>query len=46
MAIVAVSWGLFLVWVSIEWYTAPTLDQQGRTVKPGRKLEDIFKKKK
>jgi hypothetical protein len=29
-----------------EAYTAPTMDDQGRIVKEGKKLSDLFKKKK
>jgi hypothetical protein len=32
------------IWIAVEFYTAPTLDQQGRETKPGKKLKDIFKK--
>jgi|LauGreDrversion4_2_1035121.scaffolds.fasta_scaffold846825_1 hypothetical protein len=46
MAIAIVSWVAFLIWIAIEYYTAPTVNQQGKTVIPGRKLKDLFKKKK
>lgn len=35
-----------LIWIAVEYYTAPTLDQTGKVIKEGKKLKDIFKDKK
>lgn len=34
-----------IVWIGIEMYRAPEMDDSGRIVKHGKKLKDIFKKK-
>lgn len=34
-----------IVWIGIEMYRAPEMDDNGRIVKDGKKLKDIFKKK-
>lgn len=34
------------IWIAVEYYTAPTLDQRGKVIKEGKKLKDIFKIKK
>ena len=33
------------LWMAYEMYTAPEMDDNGRIIKPGNKLSDIFKKK-
>lgn len=38
--------GVSLIWVVIEGYTAPTLDQTGKVIKEGKKLSNLFKRKK
>jgi hypothetical protein len=35
-----------LIWIAVEFYTAPTLDQRGKVIKEGKKLKDILKRKK
>lgn len=35
-----------LIWIAVEYYTAPTLDQTGKVIKEGKKLKDILKRKK
>jgi hypothetical protein len=35
-----------LIWIAVEFYTAPTLDQRGKVIKEGKKLKDILKSKK
>jgi hypothetical protein len=35
--------GLFIAY---EMYRAPLMDESGRTIKPGKKLSDLFKKQK
>lgn len=35
-----------LIWLAVEYYTAPTLDQTGKVIKEGKKLKDILKRKK
>ena len=36
-----------MVWMSIEIYRAPMMDEfTGRIIKPGRRVMDIFKRKK
>ena len=32
--------------IAYEVYTAPTMDDSGRVIKEGKKLSDLFKKKK
>ena len=32
--------------IAYEMYTAPTMDNNGRVIKEGKKLSDLFKKKK
>jgi len=32
--------------IAYEAYTAPTMDDSGRVIKEGKKLSDLFKKKK
>lgn len=34
------------IWIAVEYYTAPTLDQRGKVIKEGKKLKDILKRKK
>ena len=34
-----------ILWMAYEMYTAPYMDDDGRIIKPGNKLSDIFKKK-
>jgi hypothetical protein len=34
-----------ILWMAYEMYTAPYLDDNGRIIKPGNKLSDLFKKK-
>jgi hypothetical protein len=43
--------GIFMVvvgfWTANEIYRAPTMDERtGRIIKPGKKLSDLFKKRK
>jgi hypothetical protein len=33
------------LWMIYEMYTAPMMDDDGRITKPGKKLSDLFKKK-
>jgi len=35
-----------LIWLAVEYHTAPTLDQTGKVIKEGKKLKDILKRKK
>jgi len=35
-----------LIWLLIESYTAPTMDEHGRIIDKGKSLKDIFKRKK
>ena len=32
------------VWIAYEMYTAPMMDDNGRIIKKGKKLSDLFKK--
>ena len=34
------------LWMAYEMYTAPEMDDNGKITKSGKKLSDIFKKKK
>ncbi len=33
------------VWLAYEMYRAPEMDDNGRIVKPGKTLKDLFKRK-
>ena len=33
------------LWIAYEMYTAPMMDDNGRIIKEGKKLSDLFKKK-
>jgi hypothetical protein len=33
------------LWVIYEFYQAPMMDENGRIIKEGKKLKDLFKKK-
>ena len=50
LAIFWVVFGLFWVWVIYEGWRAPTLEEQQdgtfKTIKPEKKLSDLFKKRK
>lgn len=36
-----------ILWMAYEMYTAPMMDENtGRIIEPGKKLSDLFKKKK
>jgi hypothetical protein len=35
-----------LLWMGYEMYRAPMMDDNGRVTKEGKKLKDLFKKKK
>jgi hypothetical protein len=32
-----------VLWMACEMYTAPTMDDNGKITKPGKKLSDLFK---
>ncbi len=32
------------VWIGYEYYRAPMVDDNGRVIKPGKKLKDLLKK--
>ncbi len=34
-----------IIWLAYEMYTAPTMDDNGKIIKPGNQLKDLFKKK-
>ena len=34
------------LWMALEIYCAPMMDENGRIIKEGKKLKDLFKKKK
>ena len=34
------------LWMAFEIYRAPMMDENGRVIKEGNKLKDLFKKKK
>ncbi len=42
--------GLFMVmtglWIAFEMYRAPMMDEGGRVIKPGKKLKDLWRKRK
>ena len=42
--------GLFMVmtglWIAFEMYRAPMMDESGRVIKPGKKLKDLWRKRK
>ena len=38
--------GLILLWTVYEFYRAPMMDDNGRIIKEGKKLKDLFKKTK
>ena len=42
--------GLFLIvsalWIAFEMYRAPMMDDNGRIIRPGKKLSDLWKKRK
>ncbi len=44
MVVAAIGALVSFIWIVVEYHTAPTLDQQGKEIKPGKKLKDIFKK--
>lgn len=46
MIAVAIGVLVSLIWIVVEFYTAPTLDQSGKVIKEGNKLKDILKRKK
>ena len=33
------------IWMAIEIYQAPEMDQQGKITKPGKKLSDLWRKR-
>jgi hypothetical protein len=33
------------LWTSYEIYQAPIIDEDGRIIKPGKKLSDLYRKK-
>jgi hypothetical protein len=33
------------IWLGYEMYTAPMMDENGRIIKKGKRLKDLFKKK-
>ena len=35
-----------LIWIAVEIYTADTVDNNEKIIKKGKKLKDIFKRKK
>jgi len=35
-----------LIWIAVEIYTTDTVDNNEKIIKKGRKLKDIFKRKK
>jgi hypothetical protein len=41
--------GLFMVitglWMAFEVYRAPMMDENGRVIKPGKKLSDLWRKR-
>lgn len=34
-----------MIWIAFEMYRAPEMDDNGKIIKPGKSLKDIFKKK-
>jgi len=46
MIAVAIGALVSLIWIVVEYHTAPTLDQTGKVIKEGKKLKDILKRKK
>jgi hypothetical protein len=34
------------IWIAFEMYRAPEMDDNGKIIKPGKKLSDLLKKKK
>jgi hypothetical protein len=42
IAIIMIGIGL---WIAYEIYTAPTIDDNNKIIKKGKKLSDLFKKK-
>lgn len=34
-----------IIWIGIEMYRAPEMDDNGKIIKPGKSLRDLFKKK-
>lgn len=35
-----------VLWIAIEMYRAPMMDENGNIVKPGKKISDLWKKSK
>jgi hypothetical protein len=46
MKILALLMIVFGFWVAFEIYQAPTMDQSGKITKPGKKLKDLWQRKK
>jgi hypothetical protein len=46
MKILALLMIVFGFWIAFEIYRAPMMDQTGRITKPGKKLKDLWQKKK
>ena len=34
------------LWIAYEFYRAPMMDESGRVIKPGKKLRDLWRKRK
>lgn len=33
-----------IIWIAYEMYTAPTMDDNGRIIKKGKKISDLWRK--
>lgn len=34
------------LWIAYEFYRAPMMDENGKVIKPGKKLRDLWRKRK
>lgn len=45
MKIFAAIASLLILWTAYEMYRAPMMDESGRIIKPGKKLSDLWRKR-
>jgi len=45
MIYIAIGFITSIIWIAYEMYTAPTMDDEGRTTKPGKKISDLWRKR-
>ncbi len=40
----AIGFIVSVIWIAYEMYTAPTMDDNGKITKPGKKISDLWRK--